>query len=271
MSHLGLKQDLSHAVIMLHPRCNMTCSFCVTEDSFDAMTPDEGIRFLGFLKEAGVRSVIFGGGEPFTWKYDLLDLTRQAKGMGFQVQVGTNGINLPAHFTTIESIDRYILPLDSVEASIHNGMRFYKNRHQSIILERMAALKEAGKEVTLSTVITKKNLSSLKETARYLSEYHSSGGAIHAWHLYQFIPEGRGGAVNAHALSMSPEAYIQACSEIKEMALDFTVFKRSNMYQSKTVGFFWRKEGRWCVAGKSSIVSRISNSRFYHQDTLVCL
>jgi MoaA/NifB/PqqE/SkfB family radical SAM enzyme len=244
MKNLKPQSVLSHAVIMLHPGCNMACSFCITNNSFDVMSLDKASQLLTYLKGVGMVDVILGGGEPFAWTYDLLSLANQAKEMGFMVQVGTNGIALPKNFENQECIDRYILPLESMDENTHNTMRFYKSRHHSLILHRLAQLKNSQKEVTLSTVVTRHNVNDLDQTAEYLREYQASGGQIHAWHLYQFIPEGRGGKLNATSLSISPANYFEACQRIKQKELGFTVYRRNNMYQSQTVGFFWFQDGK---------------------------
>src|ERR1039457_4762113 len=108
------KIDPSHiAVIFLHPACNMTCTFCITEDNFDTMTQDQVLELLHLLKKANFSSIIFGGGEPFEWPGDLLFLTKEAKQLGFLVQVGTNAVALPQDYQNIKSIDRYVLPIES--------------------------------------------------------------------------------------------------------------------------------------------------------------
>ena len=99
-------------VIMLHPGCNMTCTFCVTENTMDAMSLDQAAETVDVAWDRGVRNVVFGGGEPFAWPEDLLRLAGHARQRGMFVQVGTNGIGLPADYATIETIDRFVLPLD---------------------------------------------------------------------------------------------------------------------------------------------------------------
>ncbi len=234
---MGLMQV---AIILLHPGCNMVCDFCVTEDPLGSMTFEEAVTLLRHLKEKGIANVVFGGGEPFDWKNDLIALTAVAKEMGFFVQIGTNGVALPPHFESIPTIDRFVLPLDSADPEIHNRLRRYRNRHHSIILDRLRILREAHQSVTVSTVVTRENLTHLKEIGLFLKAYYQEGGLLHAWHLYQFLPEGRGGYPNAGRLAPTQEDYHRTTDEVKRMELGFTVYKRPNMYQSKTVGFFSR-------------------------------
>ena len=67
------------AVIFLRPACNMSCSFCITENNFDAITYPQARDLLHLLKKEGFNNIVFGGGEPFEWPGDLLLLTQEAK------------------------------------------------------------------------------------------------------------------------------------------------------------------------------------------------
>ncbi len=235
------------AVIFTQPACNMHCTFCITESNFDVMTPDEGRAILDHLAAIGVKSVILGGGEPFDWPHDLPALAAYAKALGFRtVQVGTNGIAAPEGFERIEAIDRYVIPIESIDPGPHNRMRLYRNRHHGIILNRLDALKRARKSVTLSTVITSVNREHVLELAEWIRGYHEGSEHVHAWHLYQLIPRGRGGAVHGDTLNVPPEDYTAIVESVKALDLPFSVFRRSDMYNSHTVDFFWWKEGRIC-------------------------
>ncbi|MBI5091616.1 MAG: radical SAM protein [Candidatus Hydrogenedentes bacterium] len=227
------------AVLFLHPGCNMTCTFCVTENSFSAMRFDQALRLLDLLRTHRVDTVVLGGGEPFTWRHSLIELTREAKARRFFVQVGTNGTMLPENFENIPSIDRYVLPLDAADASTHNELRHYQDRHHSVILERMARLRTARKSVTISTVVTAQNIGALPAIADLLAQYSQSGGQLHAWHLYKFIPQGRGGRKNAGSLDICEDAYQTACAEVKQRNPGLLVYKRRDMFHSRTVDFYW--------------------------------
>ncbi len=234
------------AVIFLQPHCNMHCTFCITEDGFDVMTFAQGLDLLVGLRAAGVSTVVIGGGEPFDWPHDPLRLAAEARRLGFLVQIGTNGIALPEGFERLACVDRWVLPLESIDPEPHNRMRLYRDRHHQIILSRLAALREARKSVTISTVITQANHEAVFEIAEFLREEQRRGGHIHAWHLYQFIPAGRGGAVHGPALRLEPEGYDRIVDRVQSMNLPFRVYRRSDMYRSRTVDFFWYEGGRIC-------------------------
>jgi MoaA/NifB/PqqE/SkfB family radical SAM enzyme len=235
-------------VIFLHPGCNMSCSFCVTENGFSAMRFAQGLALLDRLGRAGFDNVVLGGGEPYTWPHDVVRFAGAAKRRGFVTQVGTNGIALPPHFEHAPEIDRYVLPLDASDAGTHNRLRRYHGDHHGLILDRLACLAPAGKSVTVSTVVNAENIGGLPSLGALLAKYVLDGGRLHAWHLYRFIPSGREGGRNAARLYVPEEEYLAACDGVKGEELGFTIYRRQDMRHSRTVDFFWY-EGERLVAG----------------------
>ena len=226
------------AVIMPWPGCNMFCNFCITEDNFDCMSFDQAVEMLDYVKRLGVKNIVFGGGEPFCWPNNIVRLCEKAKNDGFLVQVGTNATMLNPGFENLPCIDRFVLPIESTDPEIHDIMRNFPGGHHSIIMDCLTKLKNAKKSVTISTVVTKLNKDCLLNIAKFLMEYNEGTNHIHAWHLYRFIPEGRGGGINADILDIPVEEYLGKCNEVKALNLPFHVFRRDDMYNSKTVEFF---------------------------------
>jgi MoaA/NifB/PqqE/SkfB family radical SAM enzyme len=221
----------------------MSCTFCVTEEGFDAMELERAVDLLDELVAQGVRSVVLGGGEPLVWPGDVLRLAAQASARGLTVQVGTNGVRLPHGFEGLDCVDRWVLPLESVEPRVHEEMRYRPPGHHGVILRRLDALGRAGRSVTLSTVLTRVNVAGVIDLARFLDDYHARFRNVHAWHLYRFLPLGRGGGVHAGSLTIPRSEYLAACARVCERDLPFSVFRRTNMYRSQTVEFFWSEGG----------------------------
>ncbi len=232
------------AVLFLQPHCNMACTFCITQDGFQVLTEAEVRRILTGLQALGVNNVIFGGGEPLSWPHDILAVARFAKDLNFTVQIGTNGIGLKSDHIGSRAIDRFILPLESLSAPIHNAMRISKGGHQDVILDRLQQLGAAGRQVTVSTVITKVNRAGLKELGEFLNEYHQRYQSVHAWHLYRMLSQGRGGSIHGTELDTGLEAYNDVCAEMKKTFPTLRIFKRPDMSHSATVGFYWMNHGK---------------------------
>jgi len=221
----------------------MSCAFCASESDFSVMSFEQAADLLRRLRSHSIGNVVFGGGEPFLWPNGLERLSRLARELGFLVQVCTNGVSLPVGFEKMTSVDRYILPLESMNPALHDALRRHRNGHHALVLERIGKLAGSGRELSISTVVTRANADRLNEIADYLADVRASGVAVHAWHLYRFLPVGRGGAVNAERLKVGRADYIRACAEVRRRELGFRVFRRDNMLRSNTVEFYWFENG----------------------------
>ncbi|HJW08976.1 MAG TPA: radical SAM protein [Holophagaceae bacterium] len=227
------------ASLFLTPVCDMQCRFCAAEEDFSAMTPDQAQRLLRGLRAWGFDNIVLGGGEPFMWPHGVESLSRSARDLGFLVQVCTNGIRLPDGFERSPGIHRYILPLEAMDPSLHDSLRVHRNGHHALVLDRMETLAAAGRELTVSTVVTQANLDQLPAIADHLRGLKARGARVHAWHLYRFLPVGRGGAIHGASLRVSREAYLQACASLRRGNPDLTLFRRDDMFHPGCVEFFW--------------------------------
>lgn len=232
------------ASLFLLPQCDMSCRFCASERDFSVMSYGQASDLLRELAARSIRNVVLGGGEPFLWPHRLERLSRRARDLGFLVQVCTNGVALPSGFDGIDSIDRYLLPLESMDAARHDALRRHSGGHHRLILERIAALAGSGRELTVSTVVTRENVEGLARIAAYLEGAVASGVALHAWHLYRFLPVGRGGSVNSGRLGVRRADYRRACAAMQRRDLGFRVYRRDDMLRSSSVEFFWYERGR---------------------------
>jgi MoaA/NifB/PqqE/SkfB family radical SAM enzyme len=240
----GLDPRKRIASLFLTPLCDMGCRFCASETDFSTMSFDEATSLLSALRRR-VEGVVLGGGEPFLWPHDLEKLACLACDMGFQVQVCTNGVSLPEGFEHIDAIHRYILPLEAMDPGMHDGLRIRAGGgHHGIVMDRIQALAKAGREITLSTVVTSKNIAELQPIAEWLAWQSLVGLKVHAWHLYRFLPVGRGGAQHGQELAVDREAYLRACSAMKTAGLPFPVLRRDDMTRASTVEFCWFEKGR---------------------------
>ena len=210
-------------------------------------------RLLRGLRALTIRNVVLGGGEPFLWPHDLERLTRLARGLGFLVQVCTNGASLPVGFERIKSIDRYILPLESMDPAIHDGLRVHPAGHHHRVLDHIDSIAGSGRQLTVSTVVTRDNFDHLAEVAEFLTRSEAQGVDLHAWHLYRFLPVGRGGTSSADRLAITDEEFVGACSRVRQRTLPFRVYRRDNMLRSSSVEFFWYESGRLEIGSRVAL------------------
>ncbi len=243
LSTLTIPPGKEIASIYLLPDCNMSCRFCGSELDFSVISPVQALALLAHLKTLGFTQVVLGGGEPFLWPHNLVDLCRKAKAMGFLVQVCTNGTLMPIGIEHEPAIDRFILPLEAATPELHDHLRRHAKGHHAQVLEQLARLAEAGCSITLSTVVTRENLSHLPTLADQLQDFKTAGANLHAWHLYRFLPTGRQGRDHGQELLTSTQAYRQAVDGVRARSRGFTIYRRSDMLRSSTVAYFWADEG----------------------------
>lgn len=232
------------ASLFLLPDCALACAFCGSASGFDTLTRAQAEGVLADLAAQGVRNVVLGGGEPLQWPHDLGDLARLAKGLGFTVQLCTNGVGLREDLAGLEAVDRFILPLESADPAVHDALRRHPGGHHALVWRRLEALREAGREITLSTVVTRENLEGLESLAARLSAFHARGARIHAWHLYRFLPIGRSGTRNAARLGTGLEAYRDAVEALRREGQGFRIYRRSDMVHASSVAYVWGEGGR---------------------------
>ena len=226
------------AVLMLTQTCNMVCPYCISTEKRGHLSFEGALAKLDELQGMGIESVVLGGGEPLVWREDPFRLARAAKERGFLVQLATNGIRLPEGFEDRDEIDRYVLPLDSADPAIHDGLRPTAERsHHALILSRLAALQAKGKRTTISTVITQRNHDGTGALGQLLARLESARPFLHSWHLYRFLPEGRGGEANAEPLRVDDEQFDRACREAKATGLPIPVYRRPDMIRARTVTY----------------------------------
>jgi MoaA/NifB/PqqE/SkfB family radical SAM enzyme len=230
----------SIAVLLLLPDCDMACRFCGSEEDFTVMSPHQAEGLLRVLQGHSVRNVVFGGGEPILWPHGLVRLSELARDLGFLVQVSTSGAALPPGFEKISAIDRYILPLEAMDSDVHDRLRRYPGGgHHARVLDSVEKLVQASKEFTVSTVVTRENIELLPGIASFLDGLHAGGAAVHAWHLYRFLPIGRAGRRAAGSLSVPYDDYLEACRPLKAREMGFPVYRRVDIRRSRSVEYFW--------------------------------
>lgn len=246
------------AALFLLPDCDMACDFCASELGFDRMGFEQAVALFDDLVAAGYESVVLGGGEPCLWRdpqgRDLGDLARAARERGLVVQVNTNGIRLPEEpdaathlprYLTWPDVDRFVFPMDGASPERHDELRLIKGRrpegHFTLVQRRVVECTAAGQALTIGTVLTSRNVDQVPALIDWMGERVSRGTRIHAWHLYRFVPVGRGGATAE--LDLDPEPYAAACDAAKAAGLPFPVWRRSDMTRPSTVEFLWYEKG----------------------------
>ncbi len=248
--HPDLPDHKSVAACFLLPACDIRCTFCISHDDFDVATPALAQGLMEFLASQKITSVVLGGGEPTLWPHDVNALAQHASKLGLVTQLNTHGAGVRENLHKYSNIDRFILPVESSRPDVHDNLRRGLVGHHAMVMELVDELIREGREMTFATVVTSENCADVPLIAQWIKSVLARGARVHSWHLYNFLPEGRGGARKlAEHLATPREAYLEACALAKGAGLGFPVYRRENMLKSSSVEFFWFEEGLLRVGG----------------------
>lgn len=169
------------AAIELTSRCNWDCGFCVSTDDDVEKSLEDSKKIIDELPES-VKVVVFVGGEP-TLHRDLWPLCEYAKKKGYKTKIHTNGWLIKKWSDEqLALVDTINLPIDSMNATINDMMR--KDGSHSLTMENIDYLESKGKNVSITTVVTKQNISSLPALRDFLATK-----TITSWKIFKFYPE----------------------------------------------------------------------------------
>lgn len=171
----------------------MACNFCDGADKNERHLPtSEAEKNLIKLKEAGVSSVVFTGGEPLLRK-DMPHILKFAKGLDFEVYLSTNGLLLPRVYNQVRPyVDCIGLPLDGSSAHMHGLMSRDEKQYESTLYNlEMFARENAQHRIKIGTVVSAINKDDITNIGRVLFDSDVRAKPS-AWRLYQFTPLGDG-------------------------------------------------------------------------------
>jgi radical SAM protein with 4Fe4S-binding SPASM domain len=170
--------------------CNLRCPHCYNgaghalEDELDTK---QAFRLIDILAEAGVLRLLISGGEPFV-RPDILAILRKASKTNVRLDIATNGVELPDKI--LKGVGR--LPLFHAHVSIdglgqrHDQFRGRKGAFDAAC-RNIRRLREKDISVSLSTTVTRENISELDRIIDLALELDCSGFFANA-----MLPAGRG-------------------------------------------------------------------------------
>ena len=160
---LGGKQKPLLAGFKITHRCNLRCKTCPFWRRPGEDVPfDKAIAAMDELREAGVRNLIFEGGEPMIWRDGerrIEDLVIEAKKRFFAVGITTNG-TLPIETAA-----------DIVWVSI-DGLRETHNLNRGPVFDRiMENIENSSHPKILANItISRLNVDEVPDVIRFLSD-----------------------------------------------------------------------------------------------------
>jgi len=171
--------------------CNMSCPHCyagaVAEPVPTDLSHEEGIDLLDQLADAGIRVVIFSGGEPLL-RADAFELIAHAKRRGISPQLSTNGVLIDADVAKrlADSGVAYVgISIDGVE-SFNDAYRGLKGGFDAA-LRGLRNANAAGMKTGLRMTLSKRNFDQLESMINV-----ARGAGVNRFYLSHLVYSGRG-------------------------------------------------------------------------------
>ena len=165
--------------------CNQACKYCHRFLNIKDLTTKEQIIILENLKNSGVTSITWTGGEALLVK-DIEKLLEKSYEYGIKNNIITNG-KLLTH-DKIDKIYKYVdsitLSIDSVNKDINDSLGRGKKHYAEIkdILDYIT-YKDYNVKIRINSVICKNNADTFSEMVEFLNNYR-----IHSWRIFKFMP-----------------------------------------------------------------------------------
>ncbi|WP_281950744.1 radical SAM/SPASM domain-containing protein [Nitrosophilus kaiyonis] len=197
-------------------RCNLSCLHCYSKSSLDekdTLTTQDILETIPKLKKAGIKFVIFSGGEPLTRK-DIFEIAQAFKDEGIMTYLSTNGLYInPGNVKKIIDTFGYIgISIDGDEKT-HDRFRgligSYKKSLQAIDL-----IHENGGKVGIRFTITKET----KESLMHIFDLAESKN-IDKVYISHLVYSGRG--LDNLKMDLNKEERVKAVNYIIDKAFEY--------------------------------------------------
>ncbi len=193
-------------------RCNQNCKYCHRFLNINDLTYDENLNILNNLKNSGITSITWTGGEALLLK-DIDDLLKISHEKGIKNKIITNGKLLTKE--RIDKIYKYLdsitLSIDSVDDDINDSLGRGKN-HFEEIKEILDYIKEKKYDIKIeiNSVVCKNNINSFADLIYFLNDYN-----IYSWRIFKFMPLREKAVINKESFDVSLSDYSGVVKYIK--------------------------------------------------------
>ena len=184
--------------------CNLRCTYCYQDATVardNELSTAEGRNLVDQVAEAGARTFVFTGGEPFS-RRDLLEIAHYSKSCGLRTNVITNG-----HYIVPRRVAAIAEVFDKVTVSLDHGIPEHHDSARGQGSWRRAAaaidlLLEAGVVVDINSVLTRPGLSDVGELLAFVRRR-----PVGQHRIVPQYPMGRGESVRSDELK--PEELLE--------------------------------------------------------------
>ena len=197
-------------------RCGAGCKGCYLDARPDGIEPPRAdlLRALDAMRDAGVFTVAFGGGEPTT-RADIDVLAEEARRRGITPVLTTSGAGLgDGKLERLRAFAQVNVSYDGVGAA-YGSVRGYDGASQAEAA--IAALAKAGMRVGVNVVLTQQTFGALRETLLRAREV----GACEA-QLLRYKPAGRAASLDYLAQRMTPAQAASLGPTLRELSRELS-------------------------------------------------
>jgi MoaA/NifB/PqqE/SkfB family radical SAM enzyme len=163
LNTLGTRcRTLPLVILYVTEGCNLRCISCSYRNpSPGELTLEELERLAITLKDSGLHHIVYSGGEPLL-RRDFPQICALFRAPEIRQTLLTNGLLLEKRFGEIREFFReIIISLDGPDEETHNAIRGLDSFRQIVRGVRTAASPGSGVQLSIRTVIQKRNFRSL--------------------------------------------------------------------------------------------------------------
>ena len=192
-------------------KCNEKCEFCYRLICDKENTYEQNKKILDILVNLKIDRITWTGGECLLYPY-LFDLMKEAHNKNIKNNIITNGKALtPTIIDKIEEYTDYItFSIDTLDEAVNNCLGRGKE-HGKHIIELLNYLKDKKIKVKLNSIVTQKNIDTIKEVIDIVKHYK-----IQRWKLFKFISLRGKSVENKNAFHIENEQYKKLINEIRK-------------------------------------------------------
>jgi MoaA/NifB/PqqE/SkfB family radical SAM enzyme len=170
-------------------KCSQACPYCWGPRRIrNPVDTETAKRIIGFIKELGVRRIVFTGGDPLQ-RTDAVELIRFAKETGLETALSTTGDLITPE--TLKGLSPFLdlisLPLDGSTEEINSKTKH--PGHYSAVIRSLDWLRSYPSiDVKVCTPVTRHNLSDVPAIARLVEVYSRTTKARVFYNVFQAFP-----------------------------------------------------------------------------------
>ena len=186
-----------HIVWEATRRCNLRCKHCHAfggEPSKELST-EEARELIQKLKETGIKTLVFSGGEPLMRK-DIFTLISDATEKDFNIFIATNGTLISREIARMlsEFDVGVVVGIDALSDEIHDELRGVKGA-LSATMRGIENCMHYDIYLHFNIVASRMNLCEVPRIIDFGNEI-----GVFSYFIYNFVPAGRGAKIAENAL-----------------------------------------------------------------------